>query len=229
MGEEGTKIKSLSAYNLLRELILSGEALPGSRLILVDLEEKLGVGRGPIREALMRLDRSGLVQNLPNKGAIVMPIPSLEEMKLVYSTRIELETALAIDAMKYATETDLDSLEVLNLEIHSSLEGDSLMFEKDRSFHKGIYSLSRMPHIQVITDQLLDQVEIFLNSHKYGPQDKDLFLEQHIVIVNAMRNKEEGIVKKMLKKNILQGLHRVEKEIQLHARKNKRSKKNIVK
>ena len=46
---------------MIRNMILSGEALPGTRLVLTELEEKMGVGRGPIRDALMRLDKSGLV------------------------------------------------------------------------------------------------------------------------------------------------------------------------
>ena len=50
-----SKIKSLTAYEMIRNMILSGEALPGTRLVLTELEEKMGVGRGPIRDALMRL------------------------------------------------------------------------------------------------------------------------------------------------------------------------------
>ena len=52
-----SKIKSLTAYEMIRNMILSGEALPGTRLVLTELEEKMGVGRGPIRDALMRLDK----------------------------------------------------------------------------------------------------------------------------------------------------------------------------
>ena len=78
---KSSTIKSLQAYNLIRELILQGELLPGTRLVLADLEEKLNVGRGPIREALMRLDRSGLIQNLPYKGAVVAPLPSVREIQ----------------------------------------------------------------------------------------------------------------------------------------------------
>ena len=81
-------IKSLAAYDLIRDMILSGEALPGTRLVLVDLEKKLGVGRGPIRDALMRLDKSGLVQNIPYKGAIVMMPPSSKEIEHIFNLRI---------------------------------------------------------------------------------------------------------------------------------------------
>ena len=88
-------IKSLAAYDLIRDMILSGEALPGTRLVLVDLEKKLGVGRGPIRDALMRLDKSGLGQNIPYKGAIVMMPPSSKEIEHIFNLRIQVECALA--------------------------------------------------------------------------------------------------------------------------------------
>ena len=48
-----SSMKSLKAYEVLRDKILCGEKLPGSRLILHDLEDELSIGRGPIREALM--------------------------------------------------------------------------------------------------------------------------------------------------------------------------------
>ena len=102
-------IKSLAAYDLIRDMILSGEALPGTRLVLVDLEKKLGVGRGPIRDALMRLDKSGLVQNIPYKGAIVMMPPSSKEIEHIFNLRIQVECALAKEAMQQATAEDMNS------------------------------------------------------------------------------------------------------------------------
>ncbi|PID74193.1 MAG: GntR family transcriptional regulator, partial [Desulfobacterales bacterium] len=61
-------MKSLRAYEKIRDMILRGRKLPGTRLVIADLEQELGIGKGPIREALMRLDRSGLVKNIPYKG-----------------------------------------------------------------------------------------------------------------------------------------------------------------
>lgn len=69
-------IKSLIAYKMIRDGILSGEFLPGSRLILSELEQKLGLGRGPIRDALMRLDRSGLSRTSLSRGPLSnRPLP----------------------------------------------------------------------------------------------------------------------------------------------------------
>lgn len=87
MKDDKVKTKSSIAYDMIREMILNGTALPGTRLILMDLEKELGVGRGPIRDALLLLDKSGLVQNIPYKGAIVMLPPSLKEMELIYEQR----------------------------------------------------------------------------------------------------------------------------------------------
>ena len=81
MSSDASNIKSLRAYEKIRNLILSGAKLPGTRLVLAELEQELDMGRGPIREALMRLDRSGLVRNVPYKGAIVATPPKLKEMK----------------------------------------------------------------------------------------------------------------------------------------------------
>ena len=74
---ENSTTKAITAYKLIRDGILCGEFLPGSRLVLMDLEKKLGLGRGPIRDALMRLDRSGLIEHIPFKGAIVKKPPSI--------------------------------------------------------------------------------------------------------------------------------------------------------
>ena len=63
MAKSKMLMKSIVAYDAIKDKILVGEKLPGTRLILSELEVELGIGRVPIREALMRLDRSGLVRN----------------------------------------------------------------------------------------------------------------------------------------------------------------------
>ena len=59
------------ALHALRELILGGELTPGSRLGEVELADRLGVSRTPVREALSRLAAEGIVEIQPNRGARV--------------------------------------------------------------------------------------------------------------------------------------------------------------
>lgn len=63
MADNKSYMKSLQAYEKIRDMIFSSEKLPGTRLVLSELESELGIGRGAIREALMRLDQSGIVKN----------------------------------------------------------------------------------------------------------------------------------------------------------------------
>ena len=61
-------------FNTLRQAILMGELAPGERLMEIQLAEKLGVSRTPIREAIRKLELEGLVLMIPRKGAEVAKI-----------------------------------------------------------------------------------------------------------------------------------------------------------
>ena len=198
-------IKSLAAYDLIRDMILSGEALPGTRLVLVDLEKKLGVGRGPIRDALMRLDKSGLVQNIPYKGAIVMMPPSSKEIEHIFNLRIQ-------EDMQQATAEDMDRLEQLAGDLADTRDAD-FFFHKDRDFHLQLYSLSRMHHLLAVDSHLLDYVEGFLNTRRYSPEDISLFIQQHKDILTAMREKDEEKLMEAMRRNILVGLELMQDEM----------------
>ena len=60
-----------SVHDSLRRMIQLGELMPGSRLTEIDLALKLKVSRTPLREALNRLERDGLVTNKPRHGYFV--------------------------------------------------------------------------------------------------------------------------------------------------------------
>lgn len=214
-------VKSLTAYNKIRELILSGDMLPGSRLVLAELEARLQVGRGPVREAIMRLDKSGLVQNIPFKGAVVMPPPSFREMEVMYQLRVQVERIMAAEAMRRASQDDIDALEGLAATMLESRDDESLFFHQDRQFHSQLYALACMPHLQSIIDRMLDHVEVFLNTHAYAAQDKELFLEQHRLMLQALRDKDERLLCDTLEENILVGLALVQGEMERF--KNRRS------
>ena len=65
-------------FNTLRQAILRGELKPGERLMEIQLANKLGVSRTPIREAIRKLELEGLVLMIPRKGAEVAEINGKE-------------------------------------------------------------------------------------------------------------------------------------------------------
>lgn len=214
MKELKLKTKSQIAYDMIREMILNGTALPGSRLILMDLEEKLGVGRGPIRDALLLLDQSGLVQNVPFKGAIVMLPPSYKEMQIIYEQRKQVEIALAIEALKNATQQQIDDLEKQVLEMEKNSKNEHYFFHIDRKFHRQLYQLSNMPHLVSIVEHFMDFVQTFLTVRTYSEENIELFNKQHKNIIKALNTKNEKLLAETLKENIMIGLKFVQEEMQ---------------
>lgn len=96
----------------LLDHLLSGQLAPGSRLREVELAARLGVSRTPVREALARLARDGLVELLPNRGAIVRQLGT-DELRHIYQLREALEGLAAELACEHCTPDDLARLRTL--------------------------------------------------------------------------------------------------------------------
>ena len=86
-------------FNTLRQAILRGELKPGERLMEIQLANKLGVSRTPIREAIRKLELEGLVLMIPRKGAEVAEITekNLRDVLEVRGALEELAVQLACD------------------------------------------------------------------------------------------------------------------------------------
>ena len=97
-------------FNTLRQAILKGELEPGERLMEIQLAERLGVSRTPIREAIRKLELEGLVLMVPRKGAEVASI-SEKSLREVLEVRRSLEE-LAIElACQKITQEQIQELE----------------------------------------------------------------------------------------------------------------------
>jgi DNA-binding GntR family transcriptional regulator len=86
--------------------VLSGDVPVGSRLRQEALAEEFGVSRTPVREALRKLQATGLVELLPNRGAVVRG-PSAREIREAYEVRAELEGLAAELAAGRISDRDL--------------------------------------------------------------------------------------------------------------------------
>ena len=89
-------------FNTLRQAILRGELKPGERLMEIQLANKLGVSRTPIREAIRKLELEGLVSIIPNKGAYVTGI-TRKDVEDIYAIRSLLEGLCARWATAHIT------------------------------------------------------------------------------------------------------------------------------
>src|SRR6516164_2754414 len=110
-------------HALIRERIVKGELLPGNRLQDVQLAAALGVSRTPVREALLRLEREGLVESDPNRGFFVAPL-SRKEVLETYPIVWSLE-CLALDSCEPLTPPQVKALRQINAEM-AAATGDPL-------------------------------------------------------------------------------------------------------
>ena len=118
------------AYRQLHQMILTLELEPGSIHSELDLSERLGIGRTPIREALARLSREHLVIILPRNGALITEIEVSKQMKML-EIRRELTRVIVRSVARHATSEDCDELREANKEIRKAVAENDI----DAFFH----------------------------------------------------------------------------------------------
>lgn len=132
--EQGSSLSS-AVYNKLEEEILNGVYPSGENLTEISLSQKFGVSRTPIREALRKLERNGLVRIETNKGAVVAGI-SEKDLKEIYTIRMYIEGLAARWAAENITEETVEKLKH-SVEIMENAGED--IHAADNAFHSIIY------------------------------------------------------------------------------------------
>src|SRR5258708_13430458 len=104
-------------YEQLKALAVSFEMPPGDRVNEIEIAQRLGVSRTPLREALNRLTADGFLTMTPGKGFLRRPLDPTEIFDL-YELRVRLETSAVELAVARASDSDIDA-------IRAFLEGSS--------------------------------------------------------------------------------------------------------
>ncbi len=180
-----------SVYDHLRDAILNGEFQPAERLGEVELTERLGVSRTPIREAIQRLTQDGLLEGTPGRGVRIRVV-SAAEARDAYVVRETLDGLAAALAARAHTDADADALETTLHELEAALSEDYREQTRlDLAFHRHV---ARAAHNLPLLDLARDleqrialvkhQTRIY-NSH---PQTS----EQHRAILRAVLDRDEG-------------------------------------
>ncbi|MCY3782142.1 MAG: GntR family transcriptional regulator [Chloroflexi bacterium] len=124
----------------LRQEVLSSKLKPGDPLREVDLSERFGVSRGPVREAFRQLTQQGLLVLEPNKGVRVAENPSVEVRPLVVRLRRTIETFVLESIFERITVADLTNWDAILADIRAACESNDVdaLTEHDLRFHQAI-------------------------------------------------------------------------------------------
>lgn len=179
------------AAGTLRELILHGDFPAGARLGEVELAERIGVSRTPVREALARLAAEGLVEIVPNRGARVTSW-TVAELEAVFELRAALEPRLTALAVPHAGPADADALDELAermLRVGSPGPGQDLdaLVPLNRAFHGILVELADHPAMATALAGAVHAPIVLRNFHTYDAASLRRSLAHHLEIVAALR------------------------------------------
>ncbi|GHY60013.1 transcriptional regulator, GntR family [Vibrio cholerae] len=217
--KESTKSENLTEY--LIEAIVEGQLAPGSKISEPELAKQFQVSRGPLREALMRVEGLGLIERIPHIGARVIQLSPTKLVEL-YAVREALEGMAARLATRNITEIELAGLESL-LSTHSThidqVEGASYFHQQgDFDFHYRIIQASRN---QQLIGLLCDELYHLLRMYRYqSPRSHSRpveALEEHKFILRAIRQRDEELAEMLMRRHISRSRQLIEQQIMLDA------------
>lgn len=180
-------------FNTLRQAILKGELKPGERLMEIQLANKLGVSRTPVREAIRKLELEGLVLMIPRKGAEVAEI-TRQDMEDVLEVRTALEELAVKDACDHITDAQLSELKKASNEFKKALlEGKDLVTcaDADMHFHDVILSATNNRRLIQMLNNLSEQMYRYRMEYLKDERTHKTLIEEHDAIRRALKKHDK--------------------------------------
>ena len=130
-------------YDQLKMQILTGKISPGTRMMEVDLADNMGVSRTPVREAIRKLEKEGLVVIEPRRGAYVSDI-SVKDMVDTLVVREDMEGLAAFLAAQSISDAEIEELEEITTGYSEAISAGRMedIIRYDEAFHRRIVELS---------------------------------------------------------------------------------------
>jgi len=172
----------------ISRLIVNGEFGPGDRLKLSALAARFGVSLMPVREALWKLEGSGLVQNLAHRGAVVRAVDA-QHIVNVYELRGAIESALVERAASAVTAAELARIEAARRAVARAVKqgaprGIQLA---DAAFHETINALARNDLAMSLLRGTMPLIQSMRLRVGFVPGRLAEMLREHADIVAAIR------------------------------------------
>lgn len=143
-------------YRAIRDAIVTGAIRPGERLVDAQLQQWLGVSRTPIREALLRLERTGLVTAVPGRSTMVTPYDK-EAVDHSRAVAAELHALAAHLAVPHLAGEDLQQLREANERLRHGVEAQDpeQCVRADDAFHRVFTAGSRNTVLAAHLEQVM--------------------------------------------------------------------------
>ncbi|WP_059104356.1 GntR family transcriptional regulator [Shouchella shacheensis] len=195
--------KNGSIFEYLWNAIKTGEIESGQMLTERDLARNLGVSRTPIREALRRLEKYGLVQHEPHKGVRVISV-STESVKQLYEIREILEGFGARILAEHATKEDISTLEDILHQAETAAEEDDIytLSKINANFHTQLAQRSGNKYLESIMQTLQSHISLVMSKSLKQSGRPDQNIAEHWMILEAIKQKDPQLAESITKYHV---------------------------
>ena len=175
----------------IEEDIVLGRRQPRERLVEQDLSDLFHTHRGDVRLALFELEKKGLVERIPNRGAMVRGLtPS--EVKEIYAVREEVEV-MAVRIIPFPVSTaDIARLEELQRQHAKAIANCEMLtvFYSNLRFHQALFGLCGNACLIETIDLLAQKVYGIRSYANAFPEQLDRARRDHLDMIKALRDSQ---------------------------------------
>lgn len=197
----------------LRNAIMYGHLAPGAQLGETDLAARLGVSRGPLREAMQRLVQEGLLRSEPHRGLFVIVLDE-HDVRDIYQARLAVERAACLQIMRGNRGEAVATLTaaLTDLKAAAQRRDRTAMSDADQSFHQALVTASGSPRLERMAQTLLVETRMCLDAlqHKY-PEPADL-VDEHQLLVDAIADGNEDELLSLIEQHMIESIERLREE-----------------
>lgn len=192
-------------FETLRDAIFSGRLKPGDPLRELRVAKELSVSQATVRDALVKLERFGLVVRVPNKETIVTRHSSREIRERV-AIRATLEEMAFLEAARALTEEDYVALEGKLRQVSDSFRRkeyfDAAQFDLD--FHRYIWRRSGNETLAEMLDYLTTPLFAFISIlRSAGAAELKDVVAPHEDLLGALRSKKATRIRQAIREHII--------------------------
>ena len=191
------------AYEVLKKAIITGEIPAGERIVETDYADRLHISRTPLREALRKLERDGLVEYVMRRGVIVHAFTT-EDVEQIYTIRNCLEMLTLPDIIEKATPEDIAHLRELLAkmdELNAKNDVEALS-PVAREFHTAITAISGKNRILRVIESQDEYIRRFSAMAIKQEDRRNEANEEHHRLVDLIEQKDLPAFEALMKQHI---------------------------
>ncbi len=201
-------------HKKLKESIINGILPPHKRLIEEKIAAEMEMSRTPVREAIQKLEKEGLIHKLP-RGGYAISVVTIEDVDDVFGLRSVIEGYAAYLATMRATGEDIAVLEEIVKKEEKYLKEKKYdeIVALNTEFHEKLYKAARSLKLYGMIYDLRDYIHRFRVMILRHQDFVEISIKDHKDMITMMKAKDAPRVEKLVRKHITRGKNLLKKKI----------------